>query len=264
VAAARDPRHRAGRAPVRVVLAAVIAAACGDGGLSALGAGRVVQDHLAGLAPRTVRPDSFAVLVDAVDGAGEERRVRFRTVWAFADTSGASVDTSRVLTATVRRAAGGWQVAGYDEALTEQVIVLLDEEQRRRYEDLLDAVHHIYHVLLEGDWYGSPWGIDEAAVRARVEAGGHAAHLRGTEWGITPDPDGLTAQILWLRDAADPGVVCALPVTEGRRRPEPFDWVRDDTWFSCRGRGAGIYSRAALVEDVEAEVARTGVVRPRG
>jgi hypothetical protein len=234
----------------RMALAILAASACGSPS-SSPEAGEAIRAHLHAIAPHAIVADSFEVIDAAVEGG----RAHFRTVWAFTDTSGMWVDTSRVLTAKVKRVAEDWVVAGYDNALTDHVLELVDEDRRRRYQDLLDAVHHVYHAILDAGWYYAP-RIDANALRERVESTGHGAHA---PWGIT-EPAPLVAQVIWLQDPNDPGAACALPVTAGEGRPQGFEWVRDPTWFTCRGRGEGLYSRATLPDEVRAMVRASGVM----
>jgi hypothetical protein len=234
----------------QVALAILAASACSSPS-SSPGAADAIRAHLHSIAPHAIVADSF----DVIDATVEGDRARFRTVWAFEDTSGVWVDTSRVLTATVKRRDEAWVVAGYDNALTDHVLELVDEDRRRRYEDLLDAVHHVYHAILDAGWYYVE-RIDGDVLRARVESSGHEMHA---PWGIT-EPAPLVAQVIWLRDPTDPGAACALPVTAGEGRPQGFEWVRDPTWFTCRGRGEGLYSRATLPDEVRAAIRATGVM----
>ena len=234
----------------RVAFALLVASACSSPS-SSPGAGDAIRAHLHSIAPHAIVADSF----DVIDSTVEGDRARFRTVWAFTDTSGTWVDTSRVLTAKVKRVAESWEVAEYDNALTDHVLELVDEDRRRRYQDLLDAVHHVYHAILDAGWYYAE-RIDANALRERVESMGHGVHA---PWGITESAP-LVAQVIWLRDPGDSGAACALPVTAGEGRPQGFEWVRDPTWFTCRGRGEGLYSRATLPEEVRAIVRAAGVM----
>lgn len=236
----------------RALFTAMMAAtACAPGGGDDA-SGAAVRAHLSDIAPHAIVPDSFSVIDVRRDGAA----VAFRTVWAFEDTSGVWVDTSAVLTATVVESDGRPRVTGYDPALAAHVVELVDEDRRRRYEDLLDAVHHVYHAIVEAGWYYAEQGIDPAALHARVEAGGHTmAH----PWGITPIRPG-EAQVIWLADADGPSAICALPITDGERRAPEFDWVRDRQWFTCRGRTPAIYSRAAIPEEVRGAMRSHGVM----
>jgi hypothetical protein len=233
-----------------VALALLVASACSSP-TSTPGAGEAIRAHLHSIAPHAIVSDSFAVIDATVEGD----RARFRTVWAFTDTSGLWVDTSRVLTAKLKRADQEWAVAGYDNALTDHVLELVDEDRRRRYQDILDAVHHVYHAILDAGWYYAE-RIDESALRERVDSKGHGVHA---PWGIT-EPAPLIAQVIWLRDPDDPNAACALPVTAGEGRPQGFEWVRDPTWFTCRGRGEGLYSRATLPDEVRAAIRAAGVM----
>lgn len=218
------------------------------------GAGAAILAHLDAIAPMAIVPDSFAV-IDVVRVADV---VTFRTVWAFEDTSGVSVDTTAALAATVVDREDGSQVAGYDGAFASHIADLVDEDRRRRYEDLLDAVHHVYHAIVEQGWYYEPDGIDPAALRRLVEANGHTM---ANPWGITPIRRG-TMQIIWLADANDDAQVCALPITEGEARPAGFEWVLDRQWFTCKGRTNSVYSRATIPEEIRTAMRTTRVLPP--
>jgi hypothetical protein len=237
-------------ATFRPALILLAASACGsppDAGHTR----SIIHEHFAAVAPRAVVADSF----DVVDVTVSGDRARFRTVWTFADTSGVWVDTSRVLTAQLEQQPNGWVLVGYDEPMTGHIVELIDEDRRRQYQDLLDAVHHVYHAILDAGWYYAQ-RIDEDALRERVAMGGHGAHAT---WGVTP-PAPLVAQVIWLRDPADPNAACALPVTAGEGRPSGWEWVRDTGWFTCRGRGEDVYSRATLPDEVRAVIAKHGVM----
>lgn len=249
----------------RIVLAGVLLSAtagCGAPGLTDDRAGDVVIEHIRAVAPHAAVQDSFRVLVDQVgepsDGA---RPVRFRTVWVFADTSGLYVDTSQVFTARLSRGSADWHVSNYDGPLLAHLATVVDEDLRRVYEDLLDALHHVYHAMTEDGWYYNEGGIPVDEVRRSVAAhqGEHLDHL-GYTWGLTPQAGPRIAQIVWLRDAE--GAICALPMTAGTVQPEGFEWVRDREWFTCRGRTPWVYSRATLFDSLTARVARDGVLPP--
>jgi hypothetical protein len=234
-------------------------------GAPALDAGRardVVLGHVRAVAPRAVVADSFDVLVDHVGAPAEGARpVRFRTIWVFADTSGLYVDTSQVFTARVSRDTQGWHVSDYDGPFLAHLATVVDEDLRRMYEDLLDALHHVYHAMTEDGWYYNEGGIPVDEVRRSVAAhqGEHLDHM-GYTWGLTPQAGARIAQIVWLRDAS--GAICALPMTAGTMQPEGFEWVRDREWFTCRGRSGSVYSRATLFDSLTATVARDGVLPP--
>lgn len=208
-----------------------------------------VLSHLRSIAPLAVVADSFEI----IDASRDGDRVAFRTVWAFQDTSGVWVDTSAVLAATL---GPDGHVVEYDGPMAAHVAALVDEDRRRRYEDLLDAVHHVYHTIVEAGWYYAEDGIDPARLRERVDAGGALSH----PWGITPIRPG-EAQIIWLTDATDPEATCALPITDGEERAEGFEWVKDRQWFTCRGRTPQIYSRATIPEEVRSVMQRGGVMQ---
>jgi hypothetical protein len=218
------------------------------------GSGVAILAHLDAIAPMAIVPDSFSV-IDVVRVADA---VTFRTVWAFEDTSGVYVDTTAALAATVADGADGLQVAGYDGAFASHIADLVDEDRRRRYEDLLDAVHHVYHAIVEEGWYYKPDGIDPSALRRLVEANGHTM---ANPWDITPIRRG-TMQIIWLAEANDDAQVCALPITEGEARPAGFEWVLDRQWFTCKGRTNSVYSRATIPEEIRTAMRTTGVLPP--
>lgn len=228
----------------------LITAAC-DARPQADEASKAVIAHLEAVAPMAIVEDSFDVIEASVSGD----TAHIRTVWAFTDTSGTWVDTSAVLGARLARDGEVWRVSGYDSMLAAHVFQLVDEDRRRRYQDLLDNVHHVYHAVVEAGWYGAP-AIDADSLRARVATFGHAVDA---PWGITPHEPGA-AQVIWLADAQDTEAMCALPVTQGEGRPTEWEWVQDDEFFTCRGRTPQVYSRASLPLEVRDAMQSAGVM----
>jgi hypothetical protein len=240
------------RAPALLCVIAAFPAAC-QSQPDAAAASAAVLAHFEAIAPMAVVRDSFRV----IDPAAKGDTVRVRTVWAFTDTSGTWVDTSAVLTARIVRDADAMRVIGYDSMMAAHVFELVDEDRRRRYEDLLDSVHHIYHAIVEAGWYGAP-AIDPDSLRSRVERFGHAVDA---PWGITAPGAGV-AQVIWLADPENAQAMCALPVTAGAGRPQDWEWVADDEFFTCRGRTADVYSRMNLPLEIRDAMRSSGVMPP--
>lgn len=213
-----------------------------------------IRTHLGSVAPLAIVADSFHV----IDVRSTGDFAAFRTVWAFTDTSGAYVDTTGTLVARLAGTGAALHVAGYDTELARHIADLVDEDRRRRYEDLIDKLHHVYHAIVEAGWYYKPDGIDPAALRARVDQGGHGMH---DPWDITPITPGV-AQVIWLTDATNAEATCALPITEGEGRPEGFEWVHDRQWITCRGRTPFVYSRADIPNELRDAMDRNGVLPP--
>jgi hypothetical protein len=222
------------------------------------------MEHLRGIAPLAVVPDSFQVAELQISPPGPDPRpIRFKTIWAFTDTAGLDVDTSLVLTAQLRRTGKNtWTVAGYDNVLLEHIASIIDEDRRRIYDDLLEAIHHVYHIMTAHGWYYNEGGIPPAEVHRLIQADTtpHVGHAN-MRWDLTPPAGPQVAQILWM--TAPDSATCALPLTHGELRPEGFDWVRDNIYFTCRGRGNVIYSKPYIGQEVQEIAERQGVIPPR-
>jgi hypothetical protein len=247
------------RPPPFLLLALV---ACSSGELNQGSARDLVMEHLETIAPRAINPDSFEVHVLEIGApAATERAVRFRTIWPFTDTSGLQVDTSQVLTAQVQQAGSDWRIVRYDNALFEQIVKIVDEDRRRLYEELLDAVHHVYHVMTMHGWYYNEGGIPPEEIHRLVQAdtAAHAQHT-GMQWDLTPRISPQVAQVLWM--TAPDSATCALPLTHGEQRPPGFEWVQDNIRFTCRGRGPGVYASSFLPQELHEIVERQGVLPP--
>ncbi len=246
------------------LLAVGAAVSCNETGrrsLTPVVASEVVVAHLRAVAPFAVNPDSFRTEVDEMGeiSPNGERPVRFRTIWALADTAGGWVDTSAVLTAWMRQDGRRASVTRYDSALLAHLAEIVDEDRSRQYYDLIESIHHIYHSMTQHGWYYNEGGIPPDTIALLVQRLG--MHHGQVAWGLTPPGDSL-AQMLWVRSARDTAATCALPMTWGRLQAPGFEWVEDRVYFTCRGRGPGIYSRPAIPRELRERVARDGVLHP--
>ena len=211
-----------------ILMLVLAAAGCGGGdeSLTMSAASETVLEHLRSVAPLALNPDSFRTEIVEIGAAepDDQRAVRFRTIWAGADTAGGWVDTSAVLTAWLRRDGGRHKVVRYDSALVEQLAEIVDEDRNREYLDVIEDIHHIYHAMTEHGWYYNAGGIAPDTIVRLVH--GLGMHHGTLAWGLTP-PGDSTAQILWGRSTRDTAAICALPLTWGRLEAPGFEWVTE-------------------------------------
>lgn len=253
---------------------------CGDD-LTHNSAERILDEHLESTVPTLVDELEAHVGVSAILKPSEsDRQVRFRVFTTWTTPIGATIaDSSRILSATLRKSDQGWVIASYDPLLVEFMAEMLSSEFGMQYRDLRTAfrpLQRAYH-----DWLMS---TSEAMVKA-LDAGPlrQASQLQelqalGPErsafesridslsitvpanfrWGYERAPHESQRPLLWVGHRDSTEIECAelMGVGDGRR-PNDTDyyWVHD-SWETCRGRGHIWY--LIMTEELKAEIEAAG------